>query len=142
MLNLEKALRLANINNLCALVKAYVDSKISALSAALQEIFTEIDTALDGKGNCAILSFSNASVAVSAWASDATYSGYPFRAAISCSGVTASHIPSVVFGVSEATSGNFAPCAQTGANVVYIYAASKPSAAITIPTIECRKAVG
>ena len=88
-----------------------------------------------------LLSFSNVSVAVSAWASNTTYSEFPYRAAITCSGVTANHIADVNFAVNEAISGNFAPVCETAANVVYIYAKTKPTAAITIPTIEARKAV-
>jgi hypothetical protein len=85
--------------------------------------------------------FSSVSVAASAWVSNSTYSAYPYAAAISCSGVTANHVPEVIFGVDEATGGNFAPVASSGAGTVTIYAASKPTAAITIQTIKCEKAV-
>ena len=85
--------------------------------------------------------FSGVSVAASAWASDSTYAAYPYAASIACSGVTASHVPEVVFGATEAASGNFAPVALSGSGTVKIYAATKPTAAITVQSITCIKAV-
>ena len=86
--------------------------------------------------------FSAVSVAASAWVSDSTYAAYPYAASIPCSGVTASHVPEVVFGATEAASGNFAPVALSGSGTVKIYAATKPTAAITVQSITCIKAVG
>ena len=85
--------------------------------------------------------FSGVSVAASAWANDSTYAAYPYAASIACSGVTASHVPEVVFGATEAASGNFAPVALSGSGTVKIYAATKPTAAITVQSITCIKAV-
>lgn len=85
--------------------------------------------------------FSGVSVAASAWASDGTYAAYPYAASIACPGVTASHVPEVVFGAAEAASGNFAPVALSGSGTVKIYAATKPTAAITVQSITCIKAV-
>ena len=85
--------------------------------------------------------FSGVSVATSAWASDSTYAAYPYAASITCSGVTASYVPEVVFGAVEAASGNFAPVALSGSGTVKIYAATKPTAAITVQSITCIKAV-
>ena len=85
--------------------------------------------------------FSGVSVAVSAWVSDSTYAAYPYAASIACPGVTASHVPEVVFGATEAASGNFAPVALSGSGTVKIYAATKPTAAITVQSITCIKAV-
>ena len=82
-----------------------------------------------------------ASVAASAWVSDSTYAAYPYAASIACPGVTASHVPEVVFGATEAASGNFAPVALSGSGTVKIYAATKPTAAITVQSITCIKAV-
>ena len=81
------------------------------------------------------------SVAASAWVSDSTYAAYPYAASIVCHGVTASHVPEVVFGATEAASGNFAPVALSGSGTVKIYAATKPTAAITVQSITCIKAV-
>ena len=85
--------------------------------------------------------FSGVSVAASAWVSDSTYAAYPYAAAIVCPGVTASYVPEVVFGATEAASGNFAPVALSGSGTVKIYAATKPTAAITVQSITCIKAV-
>ena len=85
--------------------------------------------------------FSGVSVAASAWASDGTYAAYPYAASIACPGVTVSHVPEVVFGATEAASGNFAPVALSGSGTVKIYAATKPTAAITVQSITCIKAV-
>ena len=85
--------------------------------------------------------FSGVSVAASAWVSDSTYAAYPYAASIACPGVMASHVPEVVFGATEAASGNFAPVALSGSGTVKIYAATKPTAAITVQSITCIKAV-
>ena len=85
--------------------------------------------------------FSGVSVAASAWVSDSTYAAYPYAASIACPGVTASHVPEAVFGATEAASGNFAPVALSGSGTVKIYAATKPTAAITVQSITCIKAV-
>lgn len=85
--------------------------------------------------------FSGVSVAASAWVSDSTYAAYPYAASIACLGVTASHVPEVVFGATEAASGNFAPVALSGSGTVKIYAATKPTAAITVQSITCIKEV-
>ena len=85
--------------------------------------------------------FSGVSVAASAWVSDSTYAAYPYATSIACPGVTASHVPEVVFGATEAASGNFAPVALSGSGTVKIYAATKPTAAITVQSITCIKAV-
>ena len=85
--------------------------------------------------------FSGVSVAASAWVSDSTYAAYPYAASIACPGVTASHVPEVVFGATEAASGNFTPVALSGSGTVKIYAATKPTAAITVQSITCIKAV-
>ena len=81
------------------------------------------------------LKFSNVSVASSAFVSDSTYAGWAYRASVSLSGVTASYVAEVVFGMSEATSGKFAPVCDTYSGGVYIYASEAPSSSIVIPTI-------
>ena len=83
------------------------------------------------------LTFTNKSVAASAFVSNSTYSDFPYRAAVTLTGVTAAMVPEVFFGLTDAMSGNFAPVAESYAGGIYIYAAAKPSAAVTIPTILC-----
>lgn len=81
------------------------------------------------------LTFTSKSVATSAWLSDSTYTDFPYRAAVACTGVTAAMFAEVVLSPTDATSGNIAPVCQTYAGGVYIYAKAVPDAAITIPTI-------
>lgn len=83
------------------------------------------------------LSFASTAVPVSAWAENSTYEDYPYRAAVTLSGVTAAMIPEVVFGLDAMSDNSFAPVAECYNGGVYIYAANVPESAITIPTIIC-----
>lgn len=94
-----------------------------------------------GNGNCSSIVKSNVSVATSAWTSSTAYSDYPYQASITVSGCTSNHVPEVVFSPTDASSGIFAPVCSSTTNAVIIYATEKPSAAITIPTIECRQSL-
>ena len=81
------------------------------------------------------LTFTGKTVATSAWASDAAYADYPYRAAVACAGVTAEAFADVVLSPADAAGGNFAPVCATYAGGVYLYAKAVPDAALTIPTI-------
>ena len=94
-----------------------------------------------GAGNCDRIVVSNVSISTSAWVSNTTYSDYPFRASVSISSVTTSYVPEVIFNMTDATGGNFAPVCETYNGGVYIYAKEKPTATVTIPVIECRTTV-
>lgn len=83
------------------------------------------------------LAFADTAVPVSAWAEDSTYEDYPYRAAVTLSGVTVTMIPEVVFGLAAMSDNSFAPVAECYNGGVYIYAADVPESAITIPTIIC-----
>lgn len=96
---------------------------------------SDTNTELAKKGNAALITETNTSVPVSAWASDTTYTDFPFRAGITITGCTANHKPDVTFSLTDAVSGNYAPIAESYAGGIYIYAAEKPTAALTIPTI-------
>lgn len=85
------------------------------------------------------LTFFNKSVSASSFGSDSTYAEYPFRAAVALSGVTSGMIPEVIFALTDAVSGNFSPVAAAYNGGVYIYAAERPAATVTIPTIICWK---
>ena len=100
-------------------------------------IFQYNNGALCPYGISTTLKFTGKSVAVSAWSADSTYSGFGFKANISCKGVTTKHVPSVIFDYNELISGNFCPFADSSANTVTIYCKTKPSGTITIPTIYC-----
>ena len=77
----------------------------------------------------------NKTIATSAWASDTTYTEYPYRASVALPSTTALSFVEIVFSPADATSGNFAPVCDTYAGGVYLYAKAVPDAAITIPTI-------
>lgn len=85
------------------------------------------------KGDSGNFYFSNKAVAASAWVADTTYEDYPLKATVTCTGVTVNDGVDLVYGMEDATSGNFAPIANTVSNGVEIWA--KEAAAITIPTI-------
>lgn len=90
-------------------------------------------TELGGGGGATIVS----NISVSSWSSDSTYTGFGYRAAIAITGVTASDVAEVVFGQTEASSGNYASVCETYAGGVYIY--SSVNTSITIPTILIHK---
>ena len=81
------------------------------------------------------LTFTNTTVEAASFAADETYGDFPYRAAVPLTGAAEAMTPEVVFGVTDAMSGTFAPVAESCAGGVYIYAAELPSAAVTIPTI-------
>lgn len=74
-------------------------------------------------------------VTTGAFSANSTYSSFPYRAAVPLTGVTQTMIPEVILGVTEATSGSYAPVAETYNGGVYIY--SNNTGSITIPTIIC-----
>ena len=76
---------------------------------------------------------------MSAFVADTTYEDYPFRAAVALEGVLSSMIPEVIFSLLDATSGLFAPVAETYNGGVYLYATDVPEFDITVPVIICWK---
>ena len=86
------------------------------------------------------LKFTNVSVPTTTWADDSDHTDYPKKATIALTGVTADMIPFVAFNYAQADSGDYSTFAETYNGGVYIYAATTPSDAITIPTIICWRA--
>lgn len=82
-----------------------------------------------------VIASSNVTVQPSLFVSDTTYPGYIFKANITVTGCTTNHVPIVTLSPEDAISGNFAPVATSGTNVVTIYAKQKPTANITIQSI-------
>lgn len=78
-----------------------------------------------------VLKFEN--VAASSWVSDSTYTDFPFRCDMACTGVTADNFAEVVFSLEQATGGNYAPLCATGTGIVSIWSASDTT--ITVPTV-------
>ena len=81
------------------------------------------------------LTFTNKSIATSAWLSDSTYTDFPYRAAVPCAGVTAAHFAQVAPAPDDALGGNLAPVCLSYDGGIYLYAKAVPTAAMTIPTI-------
>lgn len=124
----------------CGLVTDWVSidtsmmhSQFEALLAAIQKELADLEagTAFELKK----LQFSNVSVSAVDFVSDTTYQDFPYRAGVALSGVIESMIPEIVLSVEDATSGNFAPVAESYNGGVYLYATSAPGSDITIPTI-------
>ena len=83
------------------------------------------------------LYFENKSASSWTRQSSPTYSGYSYRCAVACTGVTSSMYADVIFNPAQAISGDYAPVCQTYNGGVYIY--SKVNTSITIPTIVVMK---
>ena len=76
-------------------------------------------------------------IAVADWTADSTYAGFGFKANIPVAGITSDWSPDVRFAYAQAMSGNFSCVADSGNDIVSIYAVSAPTAAFTIPVIIC-----
>lgn len=112
-----------------------IDSQFQAFLASIEEELRDLqaDVAVELRK----LMFTNTTVAAASFLADATYTDYPYRAAVALTGVISGMVPEVVFGLEDAISGVFAPVAETYNGGIYLYANGVPTAAITIPTIIC-----
>lgn len=89
---------------------------------------------LESDGKPCTVAWQNMVVAASDWVASTEFEDFAYEAKIALSDfVNFSSIPQVVFGLTEATSGNYAPICKAGDKGVYIY--SKVNTAITLPTI-------
>lgn len=89
---------------------------------------------LESDGKPCTVAWQNMTVAASDWVASTEFADFPYEAKIALSDfVNFSSIPQVVFGLTEATSGNYAPICKAGDKGVYIY--SKVNTAITLPTV-------
>ena len=77
-----------------------------------------MSSAIAGKQN-KNLKFEN--VSASSWTSDTEFADYGYKCTIALSGVDSNDYAEVVFGVTEATSGNYAPICRTYNGGVYIW---------------------
>jgi len=126
-------------SNVPIITKPYLSISTFTELSALTEDGYLVDALLMKKQ---ILTFVNKSVLAASWVPDSTYADYPYRAAVSCSGVDVNYVPNVMFGVADCNEGILAPVATSVTNAVYIYANTKPTATITIPTIQCIRKAG
>ena len=72
-------------------------------------------------------------VSASSWTADTEFSDYEYKCTIPLTGVTSSDYSDVIFNVTEATSGNYAPISRTYDGGVYIW--GKVNDAITVNII-------
>ena len=127
-------------------VASSIRGKINALGGNAASLSSTVDTntsaisTLNTNTTNAILQFTNKTVAVSNWVSDTTYTYYPYKANITCTGVTTDHMPIVVLSTTDQESGHYIG-AKTSANTVSIYATNVPSSTLTIPLIMAIKKV-
>jgi len=82
------------------------------------------------------LIFTNLTVLSGDWSADATYADYPFKADITCTGVTSSMMGDVVFHPAAVKAFDLAPVATTGTDTVTVYASAAPAASITVLQIK------
>lgn len=89
---------------------------------------------LESDGKPCTVAWQNMTVAASDWVASTEFADFAYEAKIALTDfVNFSSIPQVVFGLTEATSGNYAPICKAGDKGVYIY--SKVNTAITLPTV-------
>lgn len=120
---------------------ADINDNMDIIDTAMKNLSDDIEKTATATGNADLIAATNLSVPTSAWASDTTYEEFPYRAAVAITDCTTEYKPDVTLSLAEATSGNFAPIAETYAGGVYIYAAELPEATITIPSITLLKEV-
>lgn len=128
--------------SVCGLVTAgiSVDTTVmhSQFDAFLKSIQNELAELEAGTGvELKKRLFTNTAVPRTAFMKTGELDEYPYRAAVALDGVLASMIPEVVYGVKDATSGNFSPVAETYNGGVYLYATDIPKDDTVIPTIIC-----
>jgi hypothetical protein len=130
--------------SVCGLVteSIHIDTSVmqNQFEALLKSIQNELQDLESGTGvELKKLQFNSVNVPVSAFVADATYEDYPFRADVVLEGVLESMISEVVFSLLDATSGLFAPVAETYNGGVYLYASDLPEGNVTVPVIICWK---
>lgn len=117
-------------------IKIDTSTMQNQFEALLKAIQNELKDLESGVGvELKKIQFNNVSVNVDDFADDTTYEDFPFRATVSLSGVLESMIPEIIFGLLDATSGLFAPVAESYNGGVYLYASDKPEENTVIPTI-------
>ena len=130
--------------SVCGIVTESISIDTSTMQnqfeALLKAIQNELQNLEAGTGvELKKLQFNNVSVSMADFVTDTTYEDYPFRASVALEGVVESMIPEVIFRIVDATSGIFAPVAESYNGGVYLYASDVPEADVTVPVIICWK---
>ena len=90
---------------------------------------------LDNIGASSRLQVHDVSVTTSLWVDSTLHADYPYQALMPVNGATSEMCPDVVFDITEALSGNYAPVADAANGGVLIYAKVVPEADIVVPTV-------
>jgi len=101
-------------------------------------LFDAVEVEIDA---VAPMVFSNKVVATGDWGADTTYTGWPKRASVPCTGALNTMVPTVSFAPADIATQSFAPFSVSYDGGVYIYARATPAASITIPSIVFVKVV-
>lgn len=120
---------LEQLNSALSQLQTGYNRYIAQLTAFYESIKDKISTASPIHKDNAV------DVEVSLWRDDTTYKAYPFCADIPNDDANEEKVPTVVFGVNEATGGNFAPVAECGNGYVRIWAKKKPTADFVIDSV-------
>ena len=103
----------------------------------IKTLITEIRDAVNRRGNTQTTRVTNVLIPASSWATDTTFTDYPYKAVLSITGVTAD-MECKTF-LPDHTNPNlaylFAPWVNTGAGTLEVWANSKPTATIKIELI-------
>lgn len=116
---------------------AVTATKIAADAVQSSQIKASAVTRSKLGADAAVLAFENVEIQPSSWQADETYAEYPFRAAVTLSGVTENFVPDIVLSPEDALSNVFAPIADSYSGGVYLYANEAPAGTITVPTVKC-----
>lgn len=118
---------------------ATIKIEVSTGVYVTRDVYDDDIGAIKRSINNKIVAYENVLVPAASFASDTTYTGYPYKADITCEGLTTDYIADVVFSPADAARGILAPVAAVGTGIVTIYARELPDTAVSILTIECRR---
>lgn len=126
--------------SVCGLVTESVCIDTSAMQSQFEALLKSIQNELlDLESGSAAelkkLQFNNKTVNATAFEYNGDYEDYPFRASVALEGAIDTMIPEVIFNLADATSGNFAPIAESYNGGVYLYASDVPENTVVIPVI-------
>ena len=128
--NVKHTHEITDINGLSNTLSQKANSTHSHPISSVSGLQAELDTKQKSRKT-----FTNISVDTNAWIADSTYDDFPYRASVSCTGVTNEMFADVVLDPSAAIEGRYASVCATYNGGVYLYASSVPAVTLIIPTI-------
>lgn len=126
--------------SVCGLVTESVSIDTTAMQSQFEALLKSIQNELlDLESGSAVelkkLQFVNKTVTATAFERTGYYEDYPYQASVALEGAIDSMIPEVIFSLADATSGIFAPVAESYNGGVYLYASDVPENTVVIPVI-------